>query len=41
MNNNFKEKNVNFPNYWNWNGIKVSGRLILTNTLQFELWSKS
>jgi len=23
MNNNFKEKNINFPNYWNWNGIKV------------------
>ena len=23
MNNNFKEKNINFPNYWNWKGIKV------------------
>ena len=23
MNSNFKEKNINFPNYWNWNGIKV------------------
>jgi len=23
MNNKFKEKNINFPNYWNWNGIKV------------------
>ena len=23
MKNNFKEKNINFPNYWNWNGLKV------------------
>ena len=23
MNSIFKEKNINFPNYWNWNGIKV------------------
>ncbi len=23
MNNNFKEENINFPNYWNWNGFKV------------------
>ena len=23
MNSDFKEKNINFPNYWNWNGIKV------------------
>jgi len=23
MKNNFKEKNINLPNYWNWNGIKV------------------
>ena len=23
MKSNFKEKNINFPNYWNWNGIKV------------------
>ena len=23
MNNYFKEGNINFPNYWNWNGIKV------------------
>ena len=22
MNNNFKE-NINFPNYWNWNGFKI------------------
>ena len=23
MNNSFKEKNINFPNYWNWNGFKI------------------
>jgi len=23
MNNNFKEENINLPNFWNWNGFKV------------------
>ena len=23
MNNNSKEENINFPNYWNWNGFKI------------------
>ena len=23
MNNNFKEENINSPNYWNWNGFKI------------------
>ncbi len=23
MNNNFKEENINFPNYWNWHGFKI------------------
>ena len=23
MSNNFKEKNINFPNYWYWNGFKI------------------
>jgi len=23
MNNNLKEKNINYPNYWNWNGFKI------------------
>ena len=23
MNTNFKEKNINYPNYWNWNGFKI------------------
>ena len=23
MNNNFEEENINFPNFWNWNGFKV------------------
>ncbi len=23
MNNNFKEENINCPNYWNWNGFKI------------------
>ena len=23
MNDNLKEKNINYPNYWNWNGFKI------------------
>jgi len=23
MNSNFKKENINFPNYWNWNGFKI------------------
>ncbi len=23
MNSNFKEENINYPNYWNWNGFKI------------------
>ena len=23
MNKYFKEENINFPNYWNWNGFKI------------------
>ena len=23
MNTNFKEENINYPNYWNWNGFKI------------------
>ncbi len=23
MNSNFNEKNINYPNYWNWNGFKI------------------
>ncbi len=31
MNTNYKQENINFPNYWNWNGFKICWSVIGEN----------